>query len=139
MRDPVLVGGVTSAVSFPEGALLRRLIQGLFRRVRQRPKTSAALLLLCCAATAGGGAHFWASYHFHAAEQALQEERYRDARDHVRSCLRVWWRSAATHLLAARVERLNGDYARAETHLAECRRLEHGPSDASQLEWYLLR
>ena len=61
-----------------------------------------------------------------------------EARDRLGVCLRIWPRSAAVHLAAARAARLTGDVEQAETHLNRCLKL--GPATHSvQLEFLLLR
>jgi tetratricopeptide (TPR) repeat protein len=116
-----------------------RPAQALWELVRRRPRTSAALGLVLLVAATAGGAHLWALRHWEAAERDLRQERYPEARAHIEDCLRVWPWSPATHLLAARIERLGGDPHAAEAHLNECLRLQRQASDATQLEWYLLR
>jgi tetratricopeptide (TPR) repeat protein len=83
--------------------------------------------------------HLAALHSWRAAEQALARHRPREAGSHLERCLRVWPRSAAAHLLAARAARLLGDYEAAEHHLLECQRLEARPSEDSLLEWALLK
>jgi tetratricopeptide (TPR) repeat protein len=108
---------------------------GLLLR-RTRRIVSLAVVLI---AAALGGANLWAWYHFRAAEKALRDEKLEEAHGHISRCLRIWQRGPATHLLAARIERVSGNYSQAEQHLAACRRLQHGPSEQSQLEEILLR
>jgi tetratricopeptide (TPR) repeat protein len=97
----------------------------------------AGLILACC----GGAlaAHLWALKRFHAAERSILEERLDDARSDVQVCLRVWPRSPATCLLAARIERLANDPVRAEEYVRACRKAQGGPSEASQLAILLIR
>jgi tetratricopeptide (TPR) repeat protein len=83
-------------------------------------------------------ANVWAWQQYRAAEQALREEQTDQARSHILQCLRVWGHSSATHLLAARIERLSGHYPQAEQYLQECVRLQHGPTEATRLEEKLL-
>lgn len=96
-------------------------------------------LAFVVAAAALGGANVWAWYHFRAAEKALDHEKLDEARSHILCCLRVWQRAPATHLLAARIERLSGRYPQAEQYLSECVCLQHGASEQTQLEEFLLR
>jgi tetratricopeptide (TPR) repeat protein len=105
----------------------------------RRPKTTAVAFLVLLVPAAGGGAHLWAMSEERATRRALREEHYAEARRHVDHCLLVWPRSAPTHLLAARVARLQTDYAAAEAHLHESTRLAGGATAATQLEWLLLR
>jgi tetratricopeptide (TPR) repeat protein len=83
--------------------------------------------------------NWWAWHHFRAAEQALRDDQMDQARYHIFQCLRVWPRSPQTHFLAARIQRVSGHYPQAEQHLHECVRLQHGASEATQLEEYLIR
>jgi tetratricopeptide (TPR) repeat protein len=69
----------------------------------------------------------------------LDHHRPRAALGHLEHCLRGWPHSAEVHLLASRAARLAGDYDTAERHLTECQRLEGSPSEASNLEWAMLR
>jgi tetratricopeptide (TPR) repeat protein len=89
--------------------------------------------------SAAAAVHLWALYQFRAAEQALREDRLDDAGRHIRRCLLVWNGGAATHLMAARIERALDHFAQAEEHLQEATRLQGGPSEATQLEWVLAR
>jgi tetratricopeptide (TPR) repeat protein len=95
--------------------------------------------LLLAAVACGAGVYLWGAYHYHAAQRALEEERFAEARRDVELCLAVWSGSARANLLAARVERLAGNFPQAETYLAACKRLNHGATEESQLEWLLLR
>src|SRR5207249_4098234 len=61
------------------------------------------------------------------------------ARSHLNVCLFVWPRSARVHLLAARADRLSGDLEGAEAHLNRCLELQGGATEATQLEFLLLR
>jgi tetratricopeptide (TPR) repeat protein len=81
----------------------------------------------------------YAFYQWHAAQVALREGRPDDARRALDFCLRVWPRSAAVHLLAARVDRVQGHFADAEAHLNRCKKLQGGATEATQLEFLLLR
>src|SRR5262249_44642698 len=87
---------------------------GFLRRLR-RPRLWLGALALALVALAG--VYGWGCYHYGAAQEALKQERYRDARDHARQCLAVWPRSPAAHLLAARVERHDGAFDVAEEYL----------------------
>lgn len=107
-----------------------------FLRRRLGRMVGVGLLLIV---TAFGGVHLWAWHHFRAAEQALREENHEEAQQHIACCLRIWQRGAQTHLLAARIQREAGHPEEAERHLAECIRLQHGASEQTELEEYLLR
>jgi tetratricopeptide (TPR) repeat protein len=108
------------------------------RLVCRRPWLSLALIVLNAALVAGG-ANLWAWYHYRKAEAGLRIDDLDKARTHVDACLRVWRWSAATHFLAARIERVSGHYPQAEEHLRECVRLQHGASEQTQLEEVLVR
>lgn len=109
-----------------------------FQAARRRPWTTlAAGGLLCVAALAG--VNLWAWHHFQAAQRALRDDDIDQARQHITSCLHVWGRGPATHFLAARISRVGGRYPEAEHHLTECNRLQHGATEATQLEQVLLR
>ncbi len=112
-------------------ALLR-----LFSRLR-RPRIWVPLLLV--AALALAGPYLWAVYAWHAAQRALSRHRPREAAPYLQRCLSFWPRSPQVHLLAARAARLTEEYDEAERHLIECQRLEGKESDASVLEWGMLR
>lgn len=104
-------------------------------------RLSVAMLMagiVLCAATLVA-VNFWARHHYRAAEQALRDDRMPEARLHISQCLRVWRRDPATHLLAARIERVSNHYPDAERHLRECIRNQHGASETTQLEEILLR
>jgi predicted Zn-dependent protease len=110
-----------------------------FGWVRRRPRLGLLAVLLCCSAAGLAGLRLWAGGEYRAAEQAFRAEHKEEARRHIRRCLWAWPRRPAAHLLAARIARSAEDYARAEAHLRECQRLQGGASDATQLEWLLLR
>jgi tetratricopeptide (TPR) repeat protein len=109
----------------------------LFSRVC-RPRVGVALLILVVL-LALSAPHLAALYSWRAAEKALQRHRAREAASHLEICLLAWPRSQSVHLQAARAARLLDDYDGAEQHLLECQRLETQPSDASLLEWSLLK
>jgi predicted Zn-dependent protease len=98
----------------------------------------AALAVLAAGLAGVAGAHLWAWHHYRAARAALEGHRVPEAQRHLQQCLRVWPTSGSAHLLAARADRLAGDFDGAERHRqrAEELRAEH---DATVLEWALLR
>jgi tetratricopeptide (TPR) repeat protein len=106
----------------------------MFRRPRLLLTLGFALCLI-----AVGAVYFWADYQFRQARKALRQDRLDDARRHIQLCLWVWSRGPATHLLAARIERTRGNFIEAEQHLKEATRLQGGSSEATQLEWVLMR
>jgi tetratricopeptide (TPR) repeat protein len=85
------------------------------------------------------GVHFWAQAEYRAAVRALEDEHYSAGLEHIENYLSIWPSSTAAHLLAARLARLKRDYPQAEHYLKECARLQHGATEAIQLEWVLLR
>jgi tetratricopeptide (TPR) repeat protein len=109
-----------------------------FYFVRRRPWTTSVVGVVLCA-TAVLGINLWAWSHFRAAQEALSKDEMDEAQQHIAQCLRVWWRGPATQLLAARIERVSGHYPEAEQHITECVHLQHGASEATQLEEVLLR
>jgi predicted Zn-dependent protease len=83
------------------------------------------------------GRHVWAAYHWRAAQTALERHDFREARRHLKDCLKV--RSTPEILyLAARTARRTGDLEEAAERLRECVRQE-GNTPAVQLEQLLLR
>jgi tetratricopeptide (TPR) repeat protein len=109
-----------------------------YRTLRRRPLTMLLIVFLFVAAGLAG-VNLWAWHHFRAAEQALRQEDDVDgARHHISQCLRVW-QGAETQFLAARIERLSGNFAEAEQHLNECIRRQHGLTEATEVETLLMR
>jgi tetratricopeptide (TPR) repeat protein len=115
------------------------MLRSLRTLVRSRPWTTALVLFGLALAGTGTGLYGYALYQWHAAQAALREDRPTDARARIQWCLTFWPRSADVHLLAARAARLTGDYPAAETHLKTCTRLNRGATEASQLEYLLMR
>jgi tetratricopeptide (TPR) repeat protein len=113
-----------------------RVLRGLIGR---RPVPALLAGVAVAAVSAGLGVHLWAWGQLRAARAALERDRPAEARRHVERCLRVWSHSAAAHFVAARVSRLEGDYEGAEARLRACERLERRATEATQLEWVLLR
>jgi len=107
-------------------------------RVLRRPRFWISLLLAAVVFVIAAP-YLAALYHWREGERALARHRPREAASHFQGYLRVWPRSAAAHLRAARAARLLDDYEAAEHHLFECQRLEGRPSDDSLLEWALLK
>jgi len=88
---------------------------------------------------AGGGVYFYAVHQWHAAQQAVKENRLDDARASLRICSIVWPRSVPVQILAARVDRLDGEFESAELHLNEAKRLARGSTPEIQVEYLLMR
>jgi tetratricopeptide (TPR) repeat protein len=106
--------------------------------IRRRPKTTSFAVLLLLAAGCAGG-YFYALGQWHAAQEDVREGRYAEARDRLTLCLRLWPRSSDVHLLAARLERLDGHMDEADAHLKVCMKLQGGATEATQLEYLLIR
>ncbi|HEY7309147.1 MAG TPA: tetratricopeptide repeat protein [Gemmataceae bacterium] len=117
---------------------MARLILPAFGFLRRRLWRIVSLGVVLVAA-ALGGVNLWAWHHFRAAEKALREEHTEEAQSHISHCLHIWGRSSETHLLAARIDRAAGRYVEAERHLTECVRLQHGASEETQIEQFLIR
>jgi tetratricopeptide (TPR) repeat protein len=106
--------------------------------VRRHPiRVLLALLSLLGLAVLGAYLYGWRYYT--AAEQAIEDERYTDAREDIYRCLRVWRWSPPAYLLAARIERYNRHYVSANELLNRCEALLGGGSEGTQLEWVCLR
>jgi tetratricopeptide (TPR) repeat protein len=117
---------------------LFRPMRPICRLFRRRPKISLTVAILSVPLAGWGGILLWSHSQAAAAEHALDEDDLVAAQEHVDSSLKIWPNDASTHLLAARIARLAGNFPGAEQHLDECKRIE-GMSDALQLEWCLLR
>jgi tetratricopeptide (TPR) repeat protein len=121
--------------------MFRSLIHSGVREIRdvlsRRRKACLSIGLLCCLLLAlWAGVRIWAARTFAAAEKAWQEERLDDARAYLESSARFY--PLRSHLFAARIERLVGNYTAAENHLKKCKSIE-GVTSRLQLEWVLLR
>jgi tetratricopeptide (TPR) repeat protein len=85
-----------------------------------------------------GAREGWAYWQERSARLEMAAEHFDEARRHIDLALRVRDRWTSTHLLAARIARLQGAYSQAEQHLTRC-----GPrndlSEPVRLEWLLLR
>jgi len=115
-----------------------RWLQWIGRAVRSHPWRTALVLLAAIGLTAAG-AYACARAQWRDAQAAVRERRFDDAERHLRFCLRVWPDSPEVHLLAARHARLTGEYPTAEEHLNRCLRLQNGATEATQLEFLLMR
>src|SRR5437899_1883942 len=76
--------------------------------------------------------HLWAAYHLGAARQALEQERFAQARSSLKLCLEVWPKSSEAHLLAAQAARRAGEYEEARLHLQFCEQLGGLPEAAAR-------
>jgi predicted Zn-dependent protease len=118
-------------------SVFRLVKEGLLTLLHHRLLVFAAAVF-GLALAAFGGAHLWASHQFRAAEKAEREDRLDEARERLRLCRLVWPRNADCFLLAARVEREQGDYIQAGKYLDSYRRLK-GRTEDYQLELVLGR
>jgi tetratricopeptide (TPR) repeat protein len=109
-----------------------------FRTLRRRWRSVLVGTILLLVLLVAGG-HAWASYQFTQAQTAMAEDRLDDARRDLWWCLRLWPRSTATRLLAARVERLAQNYPAASRYIHECQALDQSTAEATQLEMVCLR
>src|SRR5438445_799531 len=124
------------------GALFTRAVGGVIAAVRRHPRRAGAavLLLLFIAAGLGlAGTYLWATYHFWAGKQALDQHKVEKARKHFNQALKVWPNSSETHFLAARAARRAAAYLEASDHLTRCQELDGGISGPLQFERILLR
>ncbi len=86
-----------------------------------------------------GAVYLRARRHFQAAQQALAQYAWSEARLHAEACLRDWPDSPPTHLLVARAARRLELPDLAEQHLDTCQRLLGTPTQAVSVERALLR
>jgi tetratricopeptide (TPR) repeat protein len=88
-----------------------------------RKRVRIALIVLLLLLLAGGaaywaGLHFWGTYHYRAAEQALERRDFVEADGHLKKCLDASPDNLAWRLLAAQTARRQGDYRAALDHLS---------------------
>ena len=116
----------------------RRMSWLTWRRTRQLLVLAVALTVLAIGGWFGGRqALAW--HRLRLAEQDLQRNQPRRARQRLDFCLRIHPNDPTAHLLAARAARKSGDLDAAASHLLACQRLEREPSEDSVLEFALLR
>jgi tetratricopeptide (TPR) repeat protein len=106
-------------------------------KIVSHPKVFLGGVILLVAAGGGGSVFFWGWYHLQAAQRAVGNYRFQEARQHLNRCLFVWPSSFRGHLLAARVCRAQGDFEEARKHLSACVHRE-GRTEDVELEWTLL-
>jgi Tfp pilus assembly protein PilF len=87
---------------------------------------------------AGAAYYLWGYARYRAAEAALARHDWVEAETQLARCLKVWFWSAETHLLAAQAARRIGHFDQAWDHLRACRAWG-GRDDAIDLESKLLR
>jgi predicted Zn-dependent protease len=110
----------------------------LYYSARRRPWLAlGAFLILAATALLSGWAY--ARHQWHAAQQALADDRPQEARGRLAFPLFVWRSDPEVHRLAARAARLSGDLPAAEVALKESLRLAGGATADIQLEFLLLR
>jgi len=80
--------------------------------------TLAVLLLLLAGAAYWAGLHVWGSYHYRAAEQALERRDFPEAAGHLKKCLDASPSDLTWRLAAAQTARRQGEYNEALEHLA---------------------
>jgi predicted Zn-dependent protease len=131
---------------FPVFAVSQKLLRALTRR----PRRALAWLVVLAVATVAiyaGVTVYRTRYqeprsHFQAAQQALENRDFAEARQHLAVCQAAWPEDAATHFLAAQAARRAWDLDDAEAQLALCQRLQEkqpDPSCDTALEWALLQ
>jgi tetratricopeptide (TPR) repeat protein len=127
-----LTGAVRSCRRLTAPLLAVPVLAG--KGVRRHPKTAVLVLVLLGL----GGTYAYALRQWQMAG-AVVKDRPAEARSRLGLCLLVWPRSVEVHLLAARAARLSGDFAAAEAHLNRCLKLQHGATEAIQVEFLLMR
>jgi predicted Zn-dependent protease len=111
----------------------------LGRAARRRPLRAALAGLVVLGTAAATGGYAYAVREWHRAQAAVRERHPGQAKSHLAVCLSVWPRDPAVHQLAARAARETGDFVTAEDHLNTCLKLERGASEATQIEFLLMR
>ncbi|MFL5242270.1 MAG: tetratricopeptide repeat protein [Gemmataceae bacterium] len=97
------------------------------------------IFILLAVAGMGIGFYAYALGQWHMAETAVRNGRLEEAKKRLDLCLFVWPHSVPVHVLAARTDRLSGDFQSAEYHLNRCLSLHHGATEAVQVELLLMR
>jgi len=120
---------------FSGAVMLRSLAMGIWKHF----KTTALVLALLVLVGAGVGFYVYALQQWNAAQKAVNEDRPKEADRAIGLCLWVWPYSVPVHLLAARRDRLTGNFAEAEAQLKQCIRLHKGASEDVQIEFLLMR
>ena len=109
------------------------------RTLRRRPRTVLLLTVVAVLAAGAGGYYGYAVRAWRQAVTAVRDGRPAEARERLGVCLAVWPNDPAVHHLAARAARQTGDFVAAEAHLNACLRIEKGASEATQVEFLLMR
>jgi tetratricopeptide (TPR) repeat protein len=110
-----------------------------FRAKRLRTRTKVLLLLLLVVILPASAIHVWAWHHLREADRLVRQQRFVRAYPHYTQALKVWRWSASTHFVAAQTARRANLLADAKQHLAECQRLQGGPSVPLAVEHLLVR
>jgi tetratricopeptide (TPR) repeat protein len=84
------------------------------------------------------GRYAWGMHHYRAAEAAVAQREFRQAKTHLDCCISVWPADATLRLLAAQTARRMNDDHEALTQLKSCVD-RHGPAEAISLEYQLIR
>lgn len=108
----------------------------MWKVLRGRRFWTILILVLLVMSVAGYFAgNAYAQTEFDVAQQAMQEEKYEDAYQHLQHCLWVfWWRGQKVTLLQARLERIFGHFDRAEALLRGCLSRSKEPSESLKFE-----
>jgi tetratricopeptide (TPR) repeat protein len=115
------------------------MFRRMWARIRQRPWVATFALALVVFGGVAASLPIYASVQMSRAKEDLREGRPGEARRRLAVCQFVWPRSPEARLLAARAARLDGDFTQAEAHLNELKTIQNGASEASQLEFLLMR
>jgi tetratricopeptide (TPR) repeat protein len=115
------------------------MFRSLGRVVRTHPLLTVLVLLFLLVIGAAAGFYCYALMELDDARADVREGRPAEALRRLDVCLFVWPRSTEVHLLAARAARLSGDFNGADRHLKQCMRLANGATEATQLEYLLMR
>jgi tetratricopeptide (TPR) repeat protein len=122
--------------------MLRYLVLPLrfLRTVAHRwPAITVLVLLVLLPLGTAVGVYAYALHQWQAAELALEQDQAEQAHDRLSLCRWVWPRSTRVYILSARAARLSGHMDEADAYLKECLRLEGGLTEATQLEFLLMR
>jgi tetratricopeptide (TPR) repeat protein len=115
------------------------MLRYLGRVVRKHLLMTVLVLTLLAVIGTGAGFYWYAVHQWHEAQAAVKEGRPADSVSSLDVCLWVWQGSPEVHLLAARAARLTGDFDGADSHLKKCMKLQGGATEATQLEYLLMR
>src|SRR5947209_356072 len=111
------------------------MYQTLSTWLRAYPRVTSITLALLSLLSLAAGCYAYVLFQWQAAKTAVSEKRLDEARACLKICLFVWPRSAAVHLLAARTDRMQGDFEAAEGHLNYCLSRESNSKEDAELEY----